>query len=120
MARVSTRLRIEGTETQIHEALRRLRYVFEVHEASKLYGSRSDPEVKFCYLRCYTYAIDSLLDQMEAAHRYIAELEAQNGELGLEIERLKDALGILPKPGPGDAVLSPRHKPQGYPPDELT
>lgn len=109
MARVSTRLRIEGTEVQIHEALRRLRHVFEVHEAPKLYDSRSDLSVKFCYLRCYTYEIDSLLDQMDAANSYISELEARNGELELEIERLKDLLNILPKPGPGDAVLSPRH-----------
>lgn len=105
-------MRIEGTKAQIQEALRRLRHVFEVHEAPKLYDSRSDPEVKFCYLRCYTYEIDSLLDQMEAASNYITELEARNGELELEIKRLKNALDILPKPGKSDAVLSPRYKPQ--------
>lgn len=106
----STRIRIEGTPQQIQEAIRRLRHCFEVSSVSIFYHQpQKDPEIFYCYLRCYAYKdTDTLLDQLSEAQAEITRLELQLGELCLENERLKQELGLLPKPRPYDAVLSPK------------
>lgn len=105
----STKIQLEGTPQQIEEAIRRLRHVFEVSSPSRLYQSRRDPEIFCCYLRCYTYRdSDTLLEQLAVAQSEIAALEHELGELCLENERLMQELGLLPKPRPYDAVLSPK------------
>lgn len=109
MPKVGIGIRIEGTEEQIEEAIRRLNHVFEIHRAHRFYESRSDPEIKFAYVRCYVYRdTDTLLDQLAAANDYINELQIACGERSQEIDRLKEELGLMPKPKPYDAVLSPK------------
>lgn len=104
----NTRMRIEGTVAQIDEALRRLRHVCCVIEHPKLYDSRTSAEVKFCYLTMKDSEPDTLLQQLEAARRDVAQLESALGELSQELEALKAEKGLIPKPRAWDAVLSPK------------
>lgn len=109
MSSIGIKIRIEGTEKQIEEAIRRLGHVFVVHRAPQLYESRSDPRIKFAYTRCYAYRdTDTLLDQLVAANDSLIELQIACGERSQEIDRLKEELGLIPKPRPFDAILSPR------------
>lgn len=111
MPLISTKIRIEGTPEQIEEALKRIKHVFVVSGVSRPFKIDRDPETRLVYLRCYTYRnSDTLLEQLQAAQSDIKDLETKNGELELEVERLQQQLGILPRPRPHDAVLSPRHK----------
>lgn len=109
----STKIRLQGTEAQIEEAIRRLRHVFEVSNVSQLYDERSDPDgaVKFCYLRVYAREKVTLLDQLIAAHADFNELHEETHELRMRVRELETKLGLLPTPHPQDVVLSPKHKP---------
>lgn len=98
--------RLEGTIRQIEEMLRRLRHVADFEEPSNRQWRDSDhPEVKFCYLRCYFYEPDTLLDQLEAAMKDIKQLEEEIECLKQENSRLKEALDQQPKPKQYDVVL---------------
>ena len=110
-------IRLEGTEEQIEEGYQRLRQVFDISNPSRLYDQRNDPSgaVKLCYYRAYLYQ-STLLDRLMAAQRDLEESQQLVGELELEIERLREKLGALPKPKPTDVVLgSPHHAAKRYP-----
>lgn len=99
-------IRIEGTEQEIKEVLRRFNHIFDTVTSSseRFYDSRRATE-KLYYCRTYWFSKASLLDQLEAVQITVRDLEAQNGELLLEIERLREQLRIMPQPQPHDAVL---------------
>lgn len=102
-------MRIVGSEEQIAAAIARLKTVFTIGNMSRLYPSREESDTYCRYLRCYVYSdsdSDShdLYSQLQAALADVANLQIRNGELELQ-------LGLLPKPAPGDVVLSPRHRP---------
>lgn len=105
-------IRIEGQEQEIEEVLRRFKHIFDLVNSSsgKTYDSRRDAGKKLCYCRAYLYSKNSLLDQLEAAQTHIRDLETQNGELLLEIVRLKEQLGITLKPRPDDVVLGGKNE----------
>ena len=102
----SVGIRIEGTSEQVEECLRRLRHVLFFSRTS--WRDSDHPLVKFAYLRAYFYEPDTLLNQLEAAHRDIRHLTEALGEAELEIQRLREKLQQLPKPQPTDAVLGGR------------
>lgn len=110
MALKGTGLRIEGTREQIDDMLRRLGQVSQFAHPKKLYDSRRDADVKIAYVRCYSYDPVTLLNQLEAAHSNLADLERQLGEALLLIDQLREQLGLIPRPRLGDAVLSPKNK----------
>ena len=106
-------IRIEGSEADIQEILKRLEYVLPISKvATKLYPSRTDPNIKFCYLRVYIYneGRDDLHSRFLAAQRDIQEYQMEKVELLANISELESQLGILPQPKPYDVVLGDRHK----------
>lgn len=104
----SVGIRIEGTVDQIGECLRRLSHVLFFSRPAS-WRDTDNPLVKLAYLRGYFYDPDTLLNQLEAAHRDIQHLTEALGEAELELQRLKEKLQQLPKPQPYDAVLGSRN-----------
>jgi len=101
----SVGVRLEGTEEQLGEALKRLKLVADVSEP-KLYESRRSSEALLLYCRLYFHADrPSLADQYWASQRQIQEMQELLGESSFEIERLREALNLAPKPRPFDVVL---------------
>lgn len=100
-------VRLEGTEPQLIEGVRRLKQVFTLAVSNKLYQSQFNPDTKAQYFRAYCYpdSDQCLLEQLEAAHRRNQELEEIIGEQELEIERLMQKLGELRSPEKFDVVL---------------
>lgn len=109
MAIKGTKIRVNGTKDQINEAVERLRNVFTLSSISTLYPSRKD-DTYCCYLLCYTSEPNTLLNQLKAALADVSVLGEDNAELQNENQRLKQELGMVPKPQRGDMVLSPNHR----------
>lgn len=107
----SVGIRLEGKEVQVEECLKRLAHVIHFSRVVwRNYKQHINPQVKFAYLRGYFYAdSDTLLSQLEAAHRDIQHLTEALGEAELEIQQLRAKLGELPQPQPGDVVLGSKH-----------
>lgn len=103
-----TGIRIEGSEADIQEVLKRFEYILPISRvAPKLYPSRQDPNIKFCYLRLYINDRDKydLHSRFLSMQDDIQKYQTEQVELLAKIRELERQLGVLPHPKPYDAVL---------------
>lgn len=105
----STGIRVEGTPEQLDEALQRLKTVFHL-KGGKRYESIQNPELFYTYLRAYIYEPNTLLNRAQASEAEVQRLAEVIGELERENQRLKEQLGLVPTPRPGDVVLGSKHR----------
>lgn len=105
------RVRVQGTPDYVEDFVSRIRAITHISKISDPYPCRDSEAEISLYLTCYTsygrQDIDprNLYEAMLAARQEVQDLEIQLGEAQAENDRLKERLGDLPMPQPGDVVL---------------
>lgn len=106
---VSVGLRLEGDPAKIRLLLKRLELVGSTTWPSYCYVNTHPPYGVQVYARVNLNSQQAealtLYDQLMVAREEVDELSQQLGEKNLECQKLKQELGMVRKPKPGDAVL---------------